>query len=153
MMGLTTELSEEMDLRQPMNVREYVIAYSKQIAGPRTIQLRFTAKSTNLYNWHHKLSPFLTSVVKTYDALRKHTLALERITDPRIIIPGEDAPVANLEEVAASVHETLEWVTPEYKLAMAHKFYDTTAERLKHSNRALAQHTLLLCLGIIPFPG
>ncbi len=153
MFGLTTTLSEEMDLRQPMNVREYVIAYNRQISGPRTIQLRFTAKGMNLYNWHHKLSPFLTSVVQTYDAIRKHNLALERITDPRIIIPGEDAPVEHIDEIAHYVHETLEWITPEYKLPMAHRFYDEAADRFKHSNRTLAQHTLLMCMGVIPFPG
>jgi hypothetical protein len=153
MFGLATTLSEEMDLLQPMNVREYVIAFNKKVSGPRMIELRFTAKKMNLYTWHHQLSPFLTGVVQTYDALRKHNLAIKRVTDPRIIIPGEDAPVEHLDEIAHYVHETLEWVTPDYKRDLAHRFYDEAADRFKHSNRALAQHTLLMCLGIIPYPG
>jgi hypothetical protein len=142
-----------MDLCQHTMVSELVTCVSRDCGRYSRFELNFLSPEMNLYNWHQALGPYLGDVVRAYDRMRNTHFIIGRITHPHIIIPGEDAHVSDWEAIRHDVHRTLDWLAPEYKYQLAHSFFEDLAARLKDSNRALAQHTLLMCFGLIPVPG
>ena len=150
---LTRELSKEMNLCQPMTVHETVIGFHRRARQLHSIEMLFPDHFMNLYNWHQALGPYIGEVVREYDRLRKDYFIIARRTNTPIIIPGEDAHITDRDAVKYDVHRTLDWLAPEYNYHLAHRFFEDLADRLQDSNKALAEHTLLMCFGLIPVPG